>query len=200
MTRGGGGGRGAKQDKWFDRRTGVEQRKIYDLMEVWRQWAARWGIGKGRGGCWWRHWDYTQRPVDTHSVWAWQMSKVRKRNKLVYIHTLTLYPVSAHYGACSCATLLMIFKLEPHGGRWSVSRVTGVRCKVRISGGCAECGRIPIDPIPITFCKSPPCKANLLTPQSNLHKSLQHDTASESGDLDPRSGSSNICDCYMCYM
>lgn len=42
---------------------------------------------------------------------------------------------------------------------------------------------IPIDPIPITFNKSPPCKAYLHTPQSNFHKSLQHDTVSEPRDL-----------------
>ena len=40
---------------------------------------------------------------------------------------------------------------------------------------------IPIDPIPITFSKSPLCKAYLLTPQSNFHKSLQHDRVSEAG-------------------
>lgn len=42
---------------------------------------------------------------------------------------------------------------------------------------------IPIDPIPITFSKSPFCKAYLLTPQSNFRKSLRHDKAWESGDL-----------------
>lgn len=30
-------------------RSGVEQRKIDDLMEVWRQWAARRGIGEAAG-------------------------------------------------------------------------------------------------------------------------------------------------------
>lgn len=40
---------------------------------------------------------------------------------------------------------------------------------------------IAIDPIPITSTKSPVCKAYLLTPQSNYHKSLPHDRAPESG-------------------
>lgn len=44
-----GGGGGAKQDKWVDSKTGVEQKKIDDLMEVWRQWAARRGIGEAAG-------------------------------------------------------------------------------------------------------------------------------------------------------
>lgn len=116
--------------------------------------------------------------MDTHSVWVWQMSKVRKRDKAVYILTWRNQIIYS-----CCATLLMIFKLEPCGGRSSVSRVTRVRCNARISGRCTDCGGISIDPIPITVGKSPPCKANLLTPQSKLHKSLQHDMDSESGDL-----------------
>lgn len=111
---------------------------------------------------------------------SWQMGKVRKRDKPVYIPKHCTLRNRIIYSCCSS---LMIFKLQPCGGRWSVSRVTRARCNARISGGCTDCGGIPIDPIPITFSKSPPWKANLLTPQSNLHKSLQHDMGSESRDL-----------------
>lgn len=42
---------GCKQNKTSELmgRSGVEQRKIDDLMEVWRQWAGRRGIGEAGG-------------------------------------------------------------------------------------------------------------------------------------------------------
>lgn len=44
-----GGGGGQNKTSELMGRSGMEQRKIDDLMEVWRQWAGRRGIGEAGG-------------------------------------------------------------------------------------------------------------------------------------------------------
>lgn len=59
-------------------RSGVEQRKIDDLMEVWRQWAGRRGIGEAGG----EGQDEIRRDdqwTPTQHVSAWQVIKAGQR-------------------------------------------------------------------------------------------------------------------------
>lgn len=155
-------------------------------MEVWRQWAARRGIGEasGEGN------EITHTMAGGHPLGLDLTNEQGQEERQTGLQPHSLANLNSSESFLHIMepdpfrpvvpTPLMMFESEPCGGRRS--RVRRARCDARISGGCSECGGIPIDPIPITFGKSPPCKANLLTPQSNLHKSLHLDMASESGD------------------
>lgn len=61
-------------------RSGVEQRKIDDLMEMWRQWAGRRGIWEagGEGQDEIRHDDQW---TPTQDVWTWQVIKASQRKR-----------------------------------------------------------------------------------------------------------------------